>query len=337
MTQNHQGVITITLNLKELIEKHNDLTQILGKYDLDAEKDNVELYLFIQKLVKLKIHCLAQINELNPNAFMNKTVLITGGSSGIGKSIVDLYLKAGANVIVFDIKDCIEHKGRVQYNNVDVRNKNMIQEAISNIESIDILITCAGVFDFDQNMNDEQRQKMVDINIHGVENMIESCMPLLKNNRGQICTITSGLSKTIDPTSLLYCITKQEIVKLTEKYAKEYETSGVRVNSVLPGPILTPLLVNVLPTVDDLVGYGNLNPQNMIGLPEWVALEVLRVTNNLKYNNYLSTEVDCGEVSMANIEDNKYWDPNYNGDYSFTINGNIYKWGNPYTKENHLS
>lgn len=309
------------------LSNNNDLSKLLSNYNLS--ENNIELYSFLQKLLTLKMQCIEKTEALAGNEYANKTVLVTGGSSGIGKSIVDLYLKVGAKVVVFDIK--APDNDKVEYHNVDVRNRKKIKEAISSISDLDVLVTCAGVFDFDENMNEEQRQRMVDVNIHGVENMCEICMPLLQKSKGQICTITSGLSKTIDPTSLLYCITKQEIIKLTEKYASQCKVTGVRANSVLPGPILTPLLVNALPTIEDLIGYGNLNPKNMIGIPEWVALEVLRVTSNSQYNNYQSTKVDCGEVSMSSIKDNKYWLPNYKGDYTFLIGNETYKWDKPYS------
>ena len=313
----------------DALSNNHYLSDLLSKYNLDSNLDNFEIEEFLQKLLKLKTQCVEQLNRVNNQLLVSKTVLITGGASGIGKAMVDVYLKAGAKVIIFDIKN--PNNDGVEYHNVDVRDRNQIAKALSTIPGLDILITCAGVFDFDENMDEAARQRMVDININGVENSCELCMPLLQQSQGQICTITSGLAKTIDPTSLLYCITKQEIIKLTEKYASQYNQTGIRTNSVLPGPILTPLLVNALPTIEDLIAYSNLNPKNMIGIPQWVALEVLRVTCNNQFNNYQSTNVDCGETSMANIEDNKYWTPNYTGDYSFTIGGKLYTWDNPYS------
>ena len=202
---------------------------------------------------------------------MSKTVLITGGSSGIGKAICERFYNDGYNVIVFDINDC--NNINYKFDRVDIRNEADIIEGFKDISKLDCLVNCAGIYiqKYIDNTEKDELDKIIDINIKGTYLMIKYALPLIRENRGNIINISSGIGVVPELTSPAYCMTKAAIIMLTKCLAQEYAYEGVRVNAVLPGPIDTPLLRQSFETAKEYDEYKNLNPMKKIGTPDEVA------------------------------------------------------------------
>ncbi len=199
-----------------------------------------------------------------------KTAIVTGGSDGIGKAIANKLKNLGAKVIIFDIK---KPKGDFEYYKVDITKDIEIKEAIKNIEKIDILVNNAGVYfeKYLEETTDNDIDYMVDINIKGTFKVTRNMIDKLKETKGCIVNIASCLGLVPELTSPLYCTTKAGIIMFTKCLAQEYADLGVRVNCVLPGPILTELLEKSFSDENDKNKCGNRIPMRRIGTPNEVA------------------------------------------------------------------
>ena len=204
------------------------------------------------------------------NTFKNKTVLVTGASSGIGEAIAHRFIKEGANVVAFDLKkpeyECTFYK-------VDVRNENEIEEVISKIPTLDVVVNSAGIYFLEsvENTSKKKLDDIVDINLKGTFLICKYTLPLLRKSKGNIVNIASGLGVVPEPGSPAYCATKAAVIMLTKCLSQEHGKEGIRVNAVLPGPIDTPLLRNSFTSENDLKISISKNPLRKIGKAEDVA------------------------------------------------------------------
>lgn len=206
--------------------------------------------------------------------FSNKVVLVTGGAQGIGEEIAKQFLDQKAKVIVFDIK---KPNYNVDYFKVDISNEKEIIGAIENISSLDILVNNAGIY-FQNSVEQttaEELDKILSVNFKGTYFMCKHCLPLLRKSKGNIVNISSGLGIKPEAESPAYCSTKSAIIMLTKCLAKEQAKLGVRVNSVLPGPIDTPLLRTTFKSQKEIAEYAKTNPMGKIGTVKDVANVVL--------------------------------------------------------------
>jgi NAD(P)-dependent dehydrogenase (short-subunit alcohol dehydrogenase family) len=184
-----------------------------------------------------------------------KVAIVTGGNSGIGKAISELFASEGAKVMITDLEDSgvtkgIEARGgTARFHRTDVRSleqvRKLIDQTISEFGKIDLLINDAGV---EQNRpvietSEEEWDKILDTNLKGVFLTSKFVFPYLtKSKHGAIVNIASQLAQAALPGRAAYCASKAGVVMLTKVLAVEYSSYGVRVNCVSPGPIQTPML-----------------------------------------------------------------------------------------------
>ncbi len=232
--------------------------------------------------------------------FKNKTVLITGGSNGIGKSIAQKFKKEGASVIIFDI---VSPKYDVQYFEVDIRKEEQIKNAISKITNVDILVNNAGVY-FHKSIETtttEELDFIIDINIKGTYLVCKNILPKIVKKKGNIINIASILGQTPEPSSPAYCSSKAAILMLTKCLAQEYAKDSVRVNAILPGAIKTKLLNNSINSKSEEKNIQNRIPLQKIGSPEDVAnLTIFLASDEATYITGGMYSIDGG-VSGSSI------------------------------------
>lgn len=200
-----------------------------------------------------------------------KVAVITGGSNGIGEAISNKLKELGAKVIIFDTK---EPKSTLEYYKVNITKDNEIKEAVSLIDKVDILVNNAGIYFekyIEQTTDEDIDNNMVDVNIKGTFKVTRNLIDKLKESKGCIVNIASCLGLVPELTSPLYCTTKAGIVMFTKCLAQEYADLGVRVNCVLPGPILTELLEKSFKNEEQKIKCANRIPIKRIGNPNEVA------------------------------------------------------------------
>jgi len=229
----------------------------------------------------------------------HKTALITGGSSGIGKAIAQRFIKEGARVIVFDVRNPDYDVG---FHKIDVTNETQISNAVSTLKKIDILVNNAGIY-FQESVEKttkKQLDEIIDVNFKGVYLMCKYVLPLLRKSKGTIINISSSIGLVPEPESPAYCSTKAATIMLTKCMAQEYAGEGIRVNVILPGPIDTPLLRKAFSSQKKFNEYAKTNPMKRIGTPEEVANIVLFLASDeASYVTGGMYSVDGGESTSS--------------------------------------
>ena len=188
----------------------------------------------------------------------NKIVLITGGTSGIGKFLVEKLLSKPNNKIIVIAKDeqkireCkkefSEHKNRIRFFKTDLNNSEEIEETFNeinqNYDYIDVLINNAAYDKMDsiENYTYEEFSKIINTNLLGKMFCIQNSINLLKNSSYPVViNIASRLATKPMLNSTAYCCAASAIVMLTKCAALELKDYKIRVNSISPSLTLTPL------------------------------------------------------------------------------------------------
>ncbi|ALR30334.1 NAD(P)-dependent oxidoreductase [Chryseobacterium sp. IHB B 17019] len=187
----------------------------------------------------------------------NKSVLITGADSGIGRAAALLFAHHGADIAIIyhsnhedaeNTKADIENLGRrsIIFQG-DINDYEFCQETtkkvVSEFGGIDILVNNAGVQFPEENIEDlkeENIRKTFDSNIVGMILLTKVVFPHLKEGSSVINT-TSAVAYQGHPELLDYSATKGAIVSFTRSLALQAKSKGIRINAVAPGPVATPL------------------------------------------------------------------------------------------------
>lgn len=185
------------------------------------------------------------------NAFAGKTVLVTGAASGIGEAICSGFLQHGANVIGTVSSEgkraSLEAQG-VSARVCDVRSDEDVQKLIGGLNSLDVLITAAGIARRIKEYEWQVFRDVMEVNLFGTARFALQARPLLSASNGSIVTVASMLSTFGDKLVPAYAASKGGVSQLTKSLAIEYAPDGIRVNAIAPGWIRTSMTQSL---VDD--------------------------------------------------------------------------------------
>lgn len=186
-----------------------------------------------------------------------KTVVITGGSRGIGAAAVELFAAKGHRVYFLYEKNhaaAEEVSKRTGATAIccDVADSAAVKETVAAIPDVDILICNAGICftGLMSSMPEADWNRIFDVNVKGIYNCVNAAMPaFLKKQAGSIVTVSSMWGQSGASCEAAYSATKGAVIALTQALAKELGPSGIRVNCVAPGVIMTDMCANVDPEI----------------------------------------------------------------------------------------
>lgn len=185
------------------------------------------------------------------NRLEGKIALVTGGSMGIGRAIVDKFAAAGAKMVIScDINPCEFEQENVRGEVLNVTDRENIKALVKKLAEefggIDILVNNAGITQDAPflRMKEEQWDAVLNVNLKGVFNVTQAVAPIMiKQKKGSIITMSSvvGLYGNIGQTN--YAATKAGVIGMTNTWKKELARKGaqVRVNCIAPGFIESPM------------------------------------------------------------------------------------------------
>jgi NAD(P)-dependent dehydrogenase (short-subunit alcohol dehydrogenase family) len=220
----------------------------------------------------------------------NKVAIITGAGSGIGRAAAILYAKEGAKVVVSDIhvengnavvKEITEKGGTAVFFKADTAkaadNEALVDMAIKTYGGLDIAVNNAGIggpLSMTADYPLDGWQRVIDINLTGVFYGMRYQIKAMEKNGGSIVNIASILGNTGTRNSPAYVAAKHGVVGLTKAAALEYAPQNIRINSVGPAYIKTPLVMNALdPAILEML--KTLHPVGRLGESEEVAELIL--------------------------------------------------------------
>ncbi|MBP3039972.1 SDR family oxidoreductase [Bacillaceae bacterium Marseille-Q3522] len=240
---------------------------------------------------------------------INKVSVITGAGSGIGEATAKLFAKEGAKVVVGDVADSAsrvvedirKNGGDALFVHCDVTNEssveNLMESAFKSYGSLDILVANAGIPEKKGPVHEMQLgdwQKVINIDLTGVVlSNKHAIRQMLKNGHGAIVNMGSILALVGQANSTAYSAAKAAVVNFTRSQALTYAKQGIRINSVSPGYVETPLLMK-LPkeTTDAMVEK---HPIGRLGKPEEIANAILfLVSERASFITGASLSVDGG-------------------------------------------
>jgi len=216
----------------------------------------------------------------------DKVAIITGGDSGIGRSVAVLFAREGADVAILyldqhqdaeETKRAVEEQGRKCLTFAgDVADRDLcrkvIDETLGAFGKLDILVNNAAEQHPQEKLEDiseEQWEKTFRTNIFGMFQMTKAALPHLKQGASIINT-TSVTAYKGSPQLLDYSSTKGAITAFTRSLSMNIADRGIRVNGVAPGPIWTPLIPSTF-DADKVEKFGANVPMKRPGQPDEVA------------------------------------------------------------------
>lgn len=221
---------------------------------------------------------------------INKTVLITGASRGIGNSIARVFADNNYNVIInylnseisaLDLEASLKEEGKNALAfKADVRNREevdeMVQRAVMEFGSVDVLINNAGISQqkLFTEITKADWDDMLDVHINGTYNLCQSVLPyMLEKKQGKIINISSIWGLVGASCEVHYSTAKAAMIGFTKALAKELGPSNIQVNCIAPGIIDTDM--NSFLNEDEAKDLIDQTPLMKFGKPEDIAYAAL--------------------------------------------------------------
>lgn len=228
-----------------------------------------------------------------------KRAVITGGDSGIGRAVAIAYAREGADVLIAyldededaqDVARYVEEAGRkcvlVRGDLSDPAHcRSVIDRAAQEFGGIDVLVNNAGFQMSHQSLDeisDEEWQYTFNLNVGAYFYLTKAALPHMPRG-SSIIGSSSVNSDSPNPTLAAYAATKAAIANFSASLAQLLGEKGIRVNSVAPGPIWTPLIPSTMPA-DAVKSFGDNVPLGRAGQPvELAPLYVLLASDDASY------------------------------------------------------
>ena len=186
----------------------------------------------------------------------DKVAIVTGGASGIGRAICELFAEEGAKVAVVDI-DSVGGKNTVEYINsgkedsffikADVSNENdveiAVKEVVNKYSGVDVLVSNAAQFTFGkvEDLTQDDWTKVFGVNVLGLANFTKYCFPKMKKRGGGSIVATASVgSFKAQSAAVPYSTSKGALLQMVRCLALDLAEHNIRVNCVCPGSIKTP-------------------------------------------------------------------------------------------------
>ncbi|MEV6154235.1 SDR family oxidoreductase [Nonomuraea sp. NPDC052129] len=218
--------------------------------------------------------------------FDGKVALVTGGSMGIGRAVVDRLADGGASVVFCGADqgaelDSEHVTGRV----ADVRRagdmRDLVDLAVAKYGGLDIVVTCAGVQRYGtvEDTPEDVWDEVLDINLKGVYLACKAAIPRLRARGGGSIVVMSSVQAFASQAQVAaYTASKAALNGLTRAMALDHAADGIRVNVVCPGSVDTPMLRwaadlwrGGLSQEEQVAEWGRAHPLGRVGRPEEVA------------------------------------------------------------------
>ncbi len=182
------------------------------------------------------------IDSFRSDLFAGKSILVTGGSSGIGLAIAQGFARLGGSVIALGSSEqkLTAERGKaensgIRFERVDVRDPAAIKSFVAGLDKLDVLVNGAGIARPEAEFEDDTYIEVIDVNLNSQMRFAMAALPLLKASRGSIINIASMLSYVSDPVVPAYGASKTGVLGLTRHLAHAFGPDGIRVNAISPG------------------------------------------------------------------------------------------------------
>ena len=184
----------------------------------------------------------------------NKTAVITGGGSGIGKAIALLFAKQGATVHIIEVnataadeavKEINDAGGRAFAHSCTVANQKEVVAAFDKIGSINILVNNAGIAHIGKAATTEEMDfdRVINVNVKGVYNCLYTAIPQLQKNGGGVIINMASIAASVGLAErFVYSAAKGAVMAMTLSVAKDYLPDNIRCNSISPARVHTPFV-----------------------------------------------------------------------------------------------
>jgi NAD(P)-dependent dehydrogenase (short-subunit alcohol dehydrogenase family) len=184
----------------------------------------------------------------------NKSAVVTGGGSGIGKAIAAIFAKQGAIVHIIElnednaaqaVKEIENSGGKVFAYGCDVSDQQRVKEVFTAIGSINILVNCAGIANVGKadTTSEEDFTKVFNVNVKGTYNCLHEVIPIFKKNNGGVILNVASIAALVGiPDRFAYSMSKGAVFAMTLSVAKDYLNDNIRCNSISPARVHTPFV-----------------------------------------------------------------------------------------------
>jgi NAD(P)-dependent dehydrogenase (short-subunit alcohol dehydrogenase family) len=224
----------------------------------------------------------AMIASFAPGLFRNKTVIVTGGTSGIGLGAAQGFRDLGASVIATGATEAECGQARqdsrndaIAFETLDVRDGGAVDKLFAPVKRLDVVVNAAGIIRRDLEHKPEVFADVLAVNLTGVMRVSAAARPLLREARGCVVNLASMLAFFGGSRVPAYSASKGGVSQLTKSLAAAWAEDGIRVNAVAPGWIATPLTEALQVDPERSRPILSRTPMGRWGTPEDVAGAIL--------------------------------------------------------------